>query len=269
VLTMEASGLHAALLPRADEDRARVSWRLMAACFLGAMFILSVGGASGRQALYAATAQDGCRRRIWVIRHGEKSPAPCPGSPEVLGLNSTGWQRASYLQKLVTNHTWPAFSHVFASSPRLPPHVLREVQTVEPLAAILGIPVNATFAQDEISALASAALEAASSSCGATVLISFEHCRIPWLLMALGCSEPICVGCWADGVYDRFIVLESDTSGHWVATARREKFRDDNNGFDDYECAGAQRLQHTRCQQRDGSWLGSFASGEQLRHRTS
>ena len=85
-----------------------------------------------------------CPREVWVIRHGEKSSNPEPGSSEELGLNATGLARAQHLAMLVEAGRWPRFSAVYASSPQ---PVLREKQTVEPLAAAIGVPVNDSFAQ--------------------------------------------------------------------------------------------------------------------------
>ena len=195
---------------------------------------------------------------IWVIRHGERSDSEKDTQP---GLNSTGRKRAQYLSHLVEDGTWPYFDAVFASSPNEPPYSRRTLETVEPLAAAIGIDVDISFSKDDIPELAKAVTKKAGK-CGAAVLVSFEHCRIPSLLPLLGCSEPECVACWGDGVYDRVIILEQAQSHmeEWdkkqvVLTVDREGYANDVEGFGEYECAAPKAALHTRCEMPDGSWL--------------
>ena len=211
--------------------------------------------------LSAASSLKACEDEgtVFVIRHGEKSPQPQPGSPEERGLNTTGWKRAHFLPKLVETGVWPRFTHIFASSPRGPSGILRERQTVEPLAEMLGgVLINDSFAKEDTVALASAILETLRGSCGASVLISWEHCRNSWLLMALGCSSPQCRACWGDGVYDAVFELRYPTT-RTAPSLRisREGFATDVQGFDGYQCASGERLQHTRCELPGGRWLGT------------
>jgi hypothetical protein len=197
---------------------------------------------------------------VFVIRHGEKSSQPLPGSPEELGLNATGWKRAHKLPQLVETGAWPRFTHIFASSPRGPNGILRERQTVEPLAEELGILINDTFAKEDTEALASATLQTLRVSCGARVLISWEHCRNSWLLMALGCSSSRCRACWGDGVYDAVYELrypKSKTAATPSLRVSHEGFATDVQGLDGYQCASGERLQHTRCELPDGRWIGT------------
>ena len=57
-----------------------------ACCAVSAVTVLALKSAGGADAL----ARKNCDPSVWVIRHGEKSANPQPGSPEVLGLNATG-----------------------------------------------------------------------------------------------------------------------------------------------------------------------------------
>jgi len=156
-----------------------------------------------------------CDHEVWVIRHGEKTVNASEGTHDRFHLNATGAARAAHLAQLVGDSRWPAFTAVFASNPRAPPYVLREAETVGPLAQLLGLRVNTSFAQSEGVGLAQAALAAARAQCG-VVLICWEHCRIPGLLQALGCTALDCVGCWADGVYERVIRLRADSASKQV-----------------------------------------------------
>ena len=196
---------------------------------------------------------------VWVIRHGEKTLQPAPGSREVLELNVTGLSRARFLKGKVLQGLWPRFSHVFASSPVPAGAALREWQTVEPLASALGLTVDLTFSQNETNAIARAALEAArAGQCGDVVLIAWEHCRIPALLMAMGCKREECVRCWPDGAYDAVVALSvsdkgaPDISG---ATLGREGFAMDVVGYEGYQCAEQERRMYSRCRFPDGTWL--------------
>ena len=202
-----------------------------------------------------------CAQEVWVIRHGEKSPDPAPDSPEVRGLNATGVARAQHLRMLVETGRWPRFRAVYASSPLAPPYVLREVQTVEPLAAAIGVPVNASFAQTDGEALAAAA-RAHASGCGGVVLISWEHCRIPALLDLLDCAAEQCAACWPDGAYDHVERLQIEPDGSVQRLPpTREGFRNDTLGFDGYECEDPLHSQGTRCALPDGRVLGKVLWG--------
>ena len=112
-------------------------------------------------------------------------------------------------------------------------------------------------------ALAAAARKAAHTTC-APVLISWEHCRIPSLLIALGCESDACTRCWPDGVYDTFVALDVGAEPP-VAHLRAEGFRrHEPRGFDAYECAGPERIAHSRCRFADGTWLGDAGSRRAL-----
>ena len=214
---------------------------------------------NGTDAFSEAHAKPCYFDHIWVIRHGEKTLAPTPGSREVLELNATGMRRAQFLKGLVSQGIWPRFSHVFASSPIPAGAALREWQTVEPLASALGLRVDLTFSQNETEALARAALEAArAGQCGDTVLIAWEHCRIPSLLMAMGCNHHECARCWPDGCYDTVVALDVNDEGApnvRRATLRREGFAADVFGYKGYQCAVQEHRTYSRCQFADGTWL--------------
>ena len=122
-----------------------------------------------------------CKHLVWVIRHGEKTLNPAPGSREVLELNATGFRRAQYLKSLVVKHDWPQFTHVFASSTSPPGAALREMQTVEPLASTLDLSVDLRFAQERRTLWPTALDVAHASTCGGSVLISWGPAHsAPW-----------------------------------------------------------------------------------------
>mmetsp|Transcript_23566 Transcript_23566/g.38886 ORF Transcript_23566/g.38886 Transcript_23566/m.38886 type:complete len:296 (+) Transcript_23566:202-1089(+) len=232
-------------------------------CTLSALGLAAVYMCAMRN-FHRSIVRKGCGGSdVWVIRHGEKSATPAPGSPEALGLNSTGLRRAEHLQKLAADGTWPSFTRIYATSFAAPPHVLREAQTVWPLAATLNLPVDLSFAKEDTDALARFLLALVRNRCGERVLISWEHCRIPQLLVGLGCTTAVCSRCWADGVYDELFQLHytgGDNSGPPELRITHEGFARDVPGYHKYECAGSERIGHTHCQLPNGTWLGSELS---------
>ena len=229
--------LHEPLLER---EPSKFHWRTRVGCCIVITALCGASVARHAMATFSSTVSikaDECLHEIWVIRHGEKSPNAKPGSPEVLELNITGWARAEHLAALVRDALWPTFTAVFASSPLLGKRVLRELQTVEAAAGLLGLQVNTEFAAADIDGIASAALATSRASCG-IVLVCWDHCRIPTLLVELGCTSPQCAACWPDGTYDRIDRL--DVSGDQVRwlEPRAEGFRPDIETVDsaNFEC---------------------------------
>lgn len=229
----------------------------LAGASIAALGLLSLMAALPPHSIpFVGALQEECVRQVWVIRHGEKSEHPEPGSSDVLGLNATGMLRAQHLRQLVVDGKWPRFSHVYATSPYEAPFVRREWQTVEPLASELGVPVDTTFTKEQTDRVAIGALRAVrEGACGQRVLISWEHCRIPSLLMALGCTSNACVRCWPDGVYDSFFVLDVGSETLQVHE-QQEGFARDVPGYAEYECAGPLRRPYSHCRYANGTWIG-------------
>ena len=73
--------------------------------------------------------------------------------------------------------SWPHFDRIFATSVETPPHTLREMQTVQPLAASIGLDIDLSFAKEDTALLGEAVSGLARRSCGSAILISWEHCR--------------------------------------------------------------------------------------------
>ena len=164
-----------------------------------------------------ATGPAACAREIWIIRHGEK---PALNETDTLELSARGRRRAEHLAALAASGRWPRFGAIFASSETRPPFVQRERQTVEPLAAELGLGIDDSIAQPMVFELAAAALAAveqeANFSCA---LISWEHCFIPSLRLALGGLAPPGAECWPDGDFDSVSRLVVARDGSVTALA--------------------------------------------------
>ena len=270
----------------------RTSWALLSlGCTLFAGLLLRPGArpalpasATDASALYAsshphphstaaATHRSTCQPEVWIIRHGDKRPKSIAGN--YTGLSAVGFARAAYLVHLVAAGVWPRFAAAFASNPRVPNYGLREEETVLPLSSWLGLQVNDSFPLDEEVSLGASAMGAAQGSCG-TVLIAWEHCRIPRLMASLGCDDERCQRCWADSSFDQVVRLdvsgcELDKGGRVRAgcAARipepAEGFRPDPYAvdFDVYDCANPasdSKCYHggkwfCDCQFPNGTWL--------------
>eukprot|EP00397_Hematodinium_sp_SG-2012_P054438 GEMP01065640.1.p1 GENE.GEMP01065640.1~~GEMP01065640.1.p1 ORF type:complete len:201 (+),score=35.13 GEMP01065640.1:247-849(+) len=129
---------------------------------------------------------------VYVIRHGEKSRGA--------GLSNCGWRRAEYMAQYFAMRDKP--SRIFA-----PPatDTKREIETVEPLAVLFSQSINTTFAWGDEIQLAETLQKARM---GTNAIVCWEHCRLPRLLQALGCTLPQCMKCWPDSDYSTFIRFE-------------------------------------------------------------
>ena len=67
-----------------------------------------------------------CAPEVWIIRHADKAPSG--------GLSPRGFRRAGHLAALVANGTWPRFTQLFAVNSHTRDHMVREVQTLLPMA---------------------------------------------------------------------------------------------------------------------------------------
>jgi hypothetical protein len=80
-------------------------------------------------------------------------------------------------------------------------------ETLEPLAAQLGLKIRAPHANSDYEALARQILTSATCK-DKTILICWTHSCMPGLLAALGVTSE--TGPWPKGVYDRLLVVTYD-----------------------------------------------------------
>jgi hypothetical protein len=141
--------------------------------------------------------------QVIIIRHGEK---PETGSD----LSPRGYQRAQALvgffqnNPAVTQHGPPAA--IYAEKPKPDGSQVRPLETVQPLAASLGLQVDTDYKKADASGLAQSILSNPDYR-GRMVLISWEHHVIPAIAQAFGLSRP---PDWADDVFDRAWILNFD-----------------------------------------------------------
>lgn len=177
----------------------------MRARYIPVLFLsaLLVSAASARDQKLTYPAQ------ILLIRHAEKPPE---GSKSV-DLSDEGLKRANALPGLFKKtdtrpDPFPTPDFIFAT--RNTKHSHRPLETVTPLARVLGEPILAEFKDDEFARLAEDLFKNPKYA-GKTVLICWHHGEIPNLARALkGTEGP---DHWKGSVFDRVWRLSYGENG--------------------------------------------------------
>jgi hypothetical protein len=157
---------------------------------------------------------------IMIIRHGEKPPASglpqgvdAGGNPDRHSLTAQGWRRAGALFELFAPANGvprPGLGRPTAiyAAGGTAGEGLRTRQTVTPLAAHLGIPINTRFSKGDESALAQ---EVAGRT--EPTLICWQHGELPAIATALPNVAPTPPAAWPDDRYDLVWVLTPAADG--------------------------------------------------------
>ena len=163
----------------------------------------------------ADTALAGPRNTtILLIRHAEKSL-------ETKELTPAGEARAkgyvAYFQNYQFQGKPVKLAAIFATTDSKKSHRTRA--TVEPVAAALGLKVNASFENKDY---ASMVAELETRHAGEDVLVCWHHGKVPGLLRALGADPATLLpgGEWPEDKYDWLIELHYDADGK-LQDARR------------------------------------------------
>jgi broad specificity phosphatase PhoE len=140
---------------------------------------------------------------IILIRHAEK-----PEDPGDVHLSQAGVQRAEELVSFITTDTAMARLGIpvaiFATKTAKDGNGQRTQETVAPLSRRLGVPVQTPFRTKDYRSLAEL-IFGDTAYAGKTILVCWNHERIPQLATALGVRpEP---PKWKDDVYDRVYVI--------------------------------------------------------------
>jgi hypothetical protein len=147
------------------------------------------GGASPRSHIESFPTQTYAPTRIMAIRHAEKPVGQFNGidgfgNPDSTSLIPQGWQRAGALVPLFGSSfgALPTPSYLFA--PNIADSVTsrRPFETITPLAAALGITINAApgaVTPGQYDAADYPAMVSAALTCPGVVLIAWEHEAIP------------------------------------------------------------------------------------------
>lgn len=186
--------------PRQREWR----WRVAVATFsvawtisLVAVVILQTAGSGQSNTPGGLTTTDlstmppidaACRHnsssRVVVIRHCDKD------SKSRRHCSARGFQRAKWLPSLFVGdqQRWPVPAWLIARAPEPKHYVQRSVETLEPLSAIIGVPIVQNYSATSVDALIDHVLYLVRSGklCGKLALVCWKHEQIPRIVEALG-----------------------------------------------------------------------------------
>jgi broad specificity phosphatase PhoE len=163
--------------------------------------------------LFAGPAVHASPAQVIIIRHGEK-PASGPD------LNERGHQRALALVGFFTTnpkmmqHGRPA--QIFAMQPKNAYDTskdigsMRAIETVQPLADYLHMPIDADYITDDYKLMADKIMKDSKLD-GKMVLICWEHKAIPPMADYFGATQA--PNHWDKDVFDRAWVINFDSKG--------------------------------------------------------
>jgi len=141
--------------------------------------------------------------KVLIIRHGEKPGDPATDSPDDgRDLSTRGFERAAALSVYVPATFGPP-DFLFATEESK--HSNRPVETITPLAKVLGLEINSKHADDDFATVADDIRNNAKYG-GKLVLICWHHGKIPKLTEALGGIPPF--DPWPATVFDRVWSLD-------------------------------------------------------------
>jgi hypothetical protein len=146
--------------------------------------------------------------QVLIIRHGEKPGDPSTESAaDSLDLSTQGYERAASLAFYVPA-TFGKPDALFAT--QASSNSNRPVETITPLANVLGLTIDDSYPDDDYPALATAVLTDPKYA-GKLVLICWHHGKIPDLTSALGGVPPTTH--WKGHVFDRVWAIDYPVGG--------------------------------------------------------
>ncbi|EMF01299.1 hypothetical protein J7W19_30960 [Streptomyces mobaraensis NBRC 13819 = DSM 40847] len=199
--------------------------RLVAAAVCGATVAACGGGGDAAPAPEPTTRAAAGADTVMIIRHAEKPDEDDGGKPpfgvtedgarNAHALVVRGWQRAGALVPLFAPEggapVRPGLRRpdaVYAADAHGAGKGLRPAETVAPLAARLGKPVDSSYGQGQEAALA----RELAARHGAT-LVSWEHRRIARIVEGLGRVRPAPPRAWPGDRYDLVWVFTREGTG--------------------------------------------------------
>ena len=129
----------------------------------------------------SAAAATATPAQIIFLRHAEK---PATGAE----LNARGWERAQALVALFTKDRRVqehGLAAIYAGAPAKAGGSVRSIQTIQAAGQALGIVVDTHITRDEIDALVRAVMTSPAAD-GKTVIVCWEHKKIPEMVQAFG-----------------------------------------------------------------------------------
>jgi phosphohistidine phosphatase SixA len=138
--------------------------------------------------------------RILLMRHAEKTADPM--DPH---LSSDGHTRAVKLAEYIPD-TLGVPQFLFATS--ISKHSVRPIETIEPLSAKIGVPIDATYAEQDYSALASQLLsDPRLADASSLIVVCWHHGNIPSMAHALRADAGSYPNPWDAQVFNQILVL--------------------------------------------------------------
>jgi hypothetical protein len=141
---------------------------------------------------------------ILLMRHAEK-----PGAPDDPHLSQEGRRRAEKLARYIPEEFGrPDF--LFAASGK--PSSRRPKETLEPLAAATGLPID-DHASDKHSEAFAGTLLSDPQYDGASIVVSWRHDALPTLAYALGAKPGEVPNPWPDDLYGLILRFDYEEGG--------------------------------------------------------
>jgi phosphohistidine phosphatase SixA len=146
---------------------------------------------------------------VLVMRHAEKS-----GDPSDPDLTAAGEARATALADYIPQE-FGAPDFIFAAA--LSKHSARPYETVQPLARRVGVPIDATIADQDYGVLASDLLSDADYA-AKRIVVCWHHGNIPSLMHALGAASGTYPDPWDPAVFNLILKVEFPVGGPSVTS---------------------------------------------------
>jgi len=138
--------------------------------------------------------------RILLMRHAEKSADPM--DPH---LSSDGYARAAQLAEYIPA-TLGVPQFLFATS--ISKHSVRPIETIEPLSARIGVPIDETYADQDYGALAIQLLsDQRFADANSLIVVCWHHGNIPSMAHALRATVGSYPDPWDPQVFNQILVL--------------------------------------------------------------
>jgi phosphohistidine phosphatase SixA len=154
--------------------------------------------------------------RILLMRHAEKT-----GDPMDPHLSLDGYARAAKLADFIPATFGPRVLIAISISK----HSVRPIETLEPLSTKIGVTVDATYADQDYSALASQLLsEPRHADVGALIVVCWHHGNTPSMAHALRAKLGSYPDPWDAHVFNQILVLSYLDDGEPKITTLTEPF---------------------------------------------
>jgi broad specificity phosphatase PhoE len=155
--------------------------------------------------------------RILVMRHAEKT-----GDLLDPHLSQDGQARAARLADYI-----PAEIGIpqFLIATSISKHSMRPIETLQPLSAKIGVPLDASFADQDYGALATQLLSEPQYAVeGALILVCWHHGNIPPMMNALGAKPGSYPDPWDAQTFNQILVLNYSGDAEPEVTVLTEPF---------------------------------------------